>query len=486
MTPQTKMPYVNSVTNYVREQRVPFHMPGHKQGQRINEKLRRLWGAEVFKYDLTEVDGLDYVNAPTGVIMEAEQLAAQAFGAENTFFLINGSTVGNQSAILSLVKNNEKILVPRNSHQSVYAGLILSGAKPVYIQPTLHRQSGFYPVVSTHDVEKALKDFPGIKAVHMTSPTHIGFVSNLKKIRQITDEHNIALIVDEAHGSHFQFHKDLPSSAIALGADIVVQSTHKTAGSLTQTSMLHLVRSRHVDRASIQSVLRLLQSSSPSTLLIMSLDAARHQMATEGEILLSRTLELARSLRLDINKLQSLHCYGNEVVGKDDIYDIDETKILVDISKTGHTGLELEKILGRKYKVEIEMSDINHILCFVTIGDTKVSVNRLLMALQEISLISDRKTVQEKPRLQLPKIPTLVLSPREAYFAKKKRVTFESLVGKICGEFIIPFPPDIPILVPGERIDEELLNYLKRMIEYGTNIIGPKDSSLKTLEVIEL
>ena len=485
MKSQKSMPYVSSVEKYVKEKRIPFHMPGHKQGKGVNSILLRLWGKKIFEYDLTEVDGLDYVNAPTGVIAEAEKLAAKAFNTEETFFLINGSTVGNQAAIMSVVGSNEKILVGRNSHQSTYAGLILSGAVPVYAKPTLHKLSGFYPVIGHEEINTLLNKNKDIKAVHLTSPTHIGFMPDVVKIRELTQKKDLPLIVDEAHGSHFQFHEELPRSAIALGADIVIQSTHKTIGSLTQTSMLHLVKSDRVSGTKLQSILRLLQSSSPSTLFVMSLDAARYQMVNDGKRLLTRTLQLARQLRENINSIEGLYCYGKELVGTDDIADIDETKILINITKTGYTGYELEKVLGREYKIEIEMSDTNHILCFITIGDTEQSISELIGALECIAK-NPKKTAKEDSNsfLPMPGIPELVLSPREAFFAQKKRIALSSSSGQICGEFIIPFPPDIPIIAPGERINQEVLDYVNFLKNNDTMIVGPEDTTLETIEVI--
>lgn len=310
-------------------------------------------------------------------------------------------------------------------------------------------------------------------------------MSDIKQVRKITQEKNLPLVVDEAHGSHFQFHNKLPKSAIALGADIVIQSTHKTIGSLTQTSMLHLVKSKHVSGAEVQSILRLLQSSSPSTLFVMSLDAARHQMVNEGKRLLTKTLKLSRQLRKAINDIDGFYCYGKEIIGTDDIVNIDETKILINVTKTGFTGYELEKILGRKYRIEIEMSDTNHILCFVTIGDTEESVSKLLIALKAIS--KNPKTTIEKSSnlfLPMPGIPELVLTPREAFFAPKKRLPLASSLGKTSGEFIVPFPPDIPIILPGEKINQEILDYVKYLKENDTMIVGPQDTTIKTIEVI--
>jgi len=482
---QREMPYVEAVSNYIKEKRVPFHMPGHKQGQGVNKTLKKLWGNKVFLYDLTEVDGLDYLNGPEGVIRASEALAAKAFNVKHTYFLINGSTVGNQAALLSSVHEGEEIVIPRNSHQSTYSGLILSGAQPVYVSPTLHKKSGLYPVVGVNAVASALKNHPRAKAVHITSPTHCGFTSATSKIQENANEKNITFIVDEAHGSHFMFHPELPKSAILSKADLVIQSTHKTIGSLTQTSMLHIVRSDKVLEEEIQKILRVLQSSSPSTLFVMSLDAARQQMAIDGKELLMNTLELARYARSQINAMPGFFCYGKEVIYTDDIDDIDETKLLIDVSQSGYTGIELEKTLGRKYKIEIEMSDQKNILCFITIGDSERSVEKLLTALMSLPKQNISKPRKDYLIREIPQVPDLVLLPREAFFAKKRQVSLEKAVGEVSGEFIIPFPPDIPIIAPGERITREIVTYTRYLKRHGTKVIGPKDAELENIEVIK-
>lgn len=483
---QSKMPYVEAVSRYIKEKRIPFHMPGHKQERGINKTLKKLWGKKVFSYDLTEVDGLDYLNAPEGVIKASEALAAKAFNAKHTYFLINGSTVGNQAAILSSVHNGEKIVIPRNAHQSTYSGLILSGAHPIYVNPTLHKKSGLYPAIGVNSIANALKKLDDIKTVHITSPTHCGFTSATNKIQKITAKKNVVLIVDEAHGSHFIFHPDLPKSAILSKADLVIQSTHKTLGSLTQTSMLHLAKTDKISVEEIQKILRLLQSSSPSTLLVMSLDAARQQMATDGKMLLAKTLELARFTRENINTtIPGFFCYGKEVVNIDDIDDIDETKLLIDVSQSGYTGIELERILGREYKIEIEMSDQKNILCFITIGDSERSIEKLINALRSLPKRNTTKLKEDYIIPEIPQIPDLVLLPREAFFAKKKRVSLEKAIGEVSGEFIIPFPPDIPIIAPGERVTRDIVTYTRHLKRNGTKVIGPKDTELENIEVIK-
>ena len=483
---QSHAPYVEAVIKYVQENRVPFHMPGHKQGVGIDPSLKELWGENIFKYDLTEVDGLDYLNAANGVILQAEELAADAFGAKKTFFLINGSTTGNIAAILACVKENEKILVCRNAHQSTSSGVVLSGALPVYASPTLH-PSGYYPVTGVDAIRSLLAKHPDIKAVHVTSPTHVGLLSNLAEIVQISHAVHIPVIVDEAHGSHFAFHEKLPSPALKLGADFVTQSTHKTLGAFTQTSMFHIGEHCPVPVEYIDQILRIIQSTSPSTIFVMGLDAARRQMALDGKNLLDKTIALAETARAEINQIEGFFCYGRDEVGKNDVADIDLTKLLIDVRHSGHTGYELEKLLGRKYKIEIEMSDANNILCFVTIGDTPQSLDKLVTSLKDISREARTQGLSAgmaSQSLEMPAIPELALTPRQAFFSQKEAVAFAGSAGQVSAEYIVPFPPDIPIVVPGERITAEIIDYVDQLQKNNTLIIGPSDTSLQTILVI--
>lgn len=446
--------------------------------------LRKIWGESVFRYDLVEVDGLDYVNAPTGVIKDAEELASQAFGSKATFFLVNGSTLGNQIAILVCVKQDEKILIARDAHQSVYSGLLLCGAVPVYVQPTLHKKSGLYPVAGSGTIADALARNHDICAVHVTSPSQIGFLSDIKEISSIAHGKHIPLLVDEASGAHFGFHPSLPDSAIER-ADIIVQSTHKTTGSLTQSAMLHIGKKSNISEEKIRSYIQLLQSSSPSSLLVMSLDAARQQMATQGLELLTETLKLARYARREINRMGKYICYGREVVGTDDIADMDETKLLIDVSQTGYTGHEFEKLLAGSYGIEVEMSDIKHILCFVTIGDCEKDIERLIYALKRIMTNADKPKISYTEMPRLPQFPNVVLSPREAFFAGKKAVSLKEAAGRICAEFVVVFPPDMPILVPGEKITDEIVEYIVSVKRNNMMTVGMQDHSLETILVVK-
>lgn len=481
---QKKTPYVSAIIDYVSKERTPFNMPGHKRGKGMHPLLRRIWGESVFKYDLAEAEGLDYVNAPTGVIKEAEELAAQAFGSKATFFLVNGSTLGNQIAILASVKQGEKILVERNAHQSVYAGLLLCGAVPVYVQPTPHKKSRSYPVVGSHTIAGILDKVPDISAVHITSPSQTGFLPDLKEISNIVYSKQIPLLVDEASGAHFGFHPCLPASSIEH-VDIVTQSTHKTLGSLTQSAMLHLGKKSSISEERIRTHIQFLQSSSPSSLLVMSLDAARAQMATQGEELLDRTLKLAKYARREINRMGKYFCYGREVVGKDGVADIDETKLFIDVSQTGYSGFEFEKLLAGSYGIEVEMSDMRHVLCFVTIGDSEKDIERLLYALRKIMTQADKPRIRFTEMPLLPQLLDVVLSPREAFFTEKQAVPLKEAVGRVSAEFVVAFPPDMPIVAPGEKISDEIVEYISRLKGNALMTVGMQDHLLDTILVVK-
>ena len=306
----------------------------------------------------------------------------------------------------------------------------------------------------------------------------------MEEISNIVHNKHLPLLVDEASGAHFNFHPSLPASAIER-ADIVVQSTHKTIGSLTQSSMLHIGKKSNISEEKIRSYIQLLQSSSPSSLLVMSLDAARQQMATHGFNLLSETLQLARYARREINSMGTYICYGREVVGTDDITDMDETKLLIDVSQSGYSGYEFEKLLGRNYRIEVEMSDIRHILCYLTFGDSRKEVDRLIGALKEIREHQDKPKSSPIEIPPLSPLPEVILTPREAFFAGNKEVPLRESIGSICAEFVIAFPPDIPILVPGEKITEEVVAYIMRLKRNSMITVGMQDPSSDIFLVVK-
>ncbi len=483
---QTRMPFLESLLAEKERWQTSFHMPGHKGTMPPHPMLLEYWGGNVHPADLVEINGIiDYLHAPKGTLLEAQQLAAQAYGAESTFFLINGSTVGNVGSIMSTAFDGQYVIMPRASHRSVYGGVVLSGAMPLYVEPEYHPQIGFPLAVHPAAVQALLERHERVAAVHITSPNYYGVLSDTAAIAAHAHAHGAALLVDEAHGSHLAFHEALPRSATQLGADLVIQSTHKTQGALTQCSMLHYNASGGgVNLARVAQVLALLQTSSPSSILLASLDAARMQMATAGHALLDGVIRLAQAAREQIRQIDGLWCYGDDLLGVGGIYAYDPTKLIIRMTDCGLSGYEAYDLLRYQYGIDAEFADLRQVVASVTIGDTEASVNKLLDALRAIA------AEQRPPKAAVAQVappaalPTLAFSPRDAYFAPSRALPVEQAVGEVVAENIIPYPPGIPLVVPGEVLDQEHLEYLHYLMRMGSGVVGPEDKTLRQLRVV--
>jgi arginine decarboxylase len=469
-----------------------FHMPGHKQRVAGNVLLADLCGAAVLGADLSEVGGLDYLHAPAGALREAQALAAAAFGADHTFFLVNGSTVGNQAALLACVGEGQEVLLPRASHRSVFAGLVLAGAVPVYLPSRPHPAVGVPLAADPGPVAALLRAHPGVAAVHLTSPSYQGYGSDLPAFARAAHARGVPLLVDEAHGAHFAFHPRLPAPGLAAGADLAVQSAHKTLGSLTQSSLLHC-RAGRVDPGRLAGALALLQSSSPSALLLASLDAARAVMATSGEALLERAIELAEQARAAIRAIPGLWCHGDDLVGRGAVTSHDPTKLLIRVAGLGTTGFAAARWLAAARGIEVEMSGPEHLVCTVTPADSRADLEALVGALGLLSERCRRRSRRGGPalaradgpdRLAAPPLPPVALSPRAAHFAPTRAVPVGEALGEICAEYVLPFPPGIPALVPGEVLDRTTAEYVLTLAGAGARIVGPSDRTLRTLRVV--
>ena len=484
MRDQSRTPFFDAVQSYIGKHRAGLHMPGHMAGQGIHPRLKEFWGENVFLSDLTEVEGLDYLHRPIGVVKEAQELAAEAYGAIESFFLVNGSTVGNQAMILSTCDPYDRVIVQRNSHRSMYGALILNELRPIYLEAEEDRLLQFQTFPSKQTFARVLRDHPEAKTVFVTNPNYFGISSDIDYYVQKAHATGRRILVDEAHGSHFHFHPDLPKSAVDAGADMVVQSTHKTLSGLTQTSMLHL-GSRRVDKELVRATLTMLESSSPSYILLTALDVARMQMATNGHDLLQGAIDLAEDARRRINNIEGLFAPGRERAHSDAIYDVDLTKLTVHVSRLGLTGFQIEEILNRDYNVEIELSDLENILAFITIGAPKEAVEILIKALEDISRKRHGKTSSITPPPPIPSIPEMVLFPFEAYYAKRERVHMEDSVGRIIAELVTPYPPGIPITVPGEVMTHECVDYMVFMRDHGADLQGIIDKTAKYVQVVK-
>ncbi|MEO1288637.1 MAG: aminotransferase class V-fold PLP-dependent enzyme [Chloroflexota bacterium] len=481
----SRMPFLESLVTEKNRHQVSFHMPGHKGTMALHPLLDDYIGHEIYKADLVEINGIiDYLHAPKGTLKEAQQMAADAYGADETFFLINGSTVGNEGAIMSVSGAGQKVIMTRASHRSVYGGVVLSGATPIYIEPEYHPQIGFPLAVRAEIVEQLFAEHDDIAAIHITSPNYYGVQSDTAKIAEIAHQHGAVLIVDEAHGSHLNFHEHLPQSATRLGADLIIQSTHKTQGALTQASMLHLNRSERVNVARVGQVLSLLQTSSPSSPLLATLDFARMQMATEGQARLSEVLSLCEMARNAIRQMAGLWCYGDDLVGEYGIHAVDPTKLIVRVMDAGYTGFEAYRILRDEYGIDGEFADLRQVIFSVTIGDKQETIDTLLQGLQALSDNRREALIVQDEVAPPAQLPRLHITPQEAYFAPSRLVSASEAVGQIVAENIIPYPPGIPLLVPGEQLEQHHLDYLAYIVSKGGNVVGMEDASLQQIRIV--
>lgn len=477
---QENTPLLTMLKTLAEKNDAPFYTPGHKKGHGINSALKQLWGEKVFRADLPELPELDNLFSPEGVIKEAQILASEAFGAEETWFLANGSTSGILASILATCGEGDKIILPRNIHQSAIFGLILAGATPIFINPYYNSDFDLCYSLSPQEIASVLKN-DSVKAVMVVSPTYHGICANLTEIAHVTHDFSIPLLIDEAHGGHFSFHPLLPISALQAGADLTVQSTHKVLGAMTQASMVH-IQGNLVDRSRLRQALPLVQSSSPSYLLLASLDGARQQMALQGNSLLTNSLNLANLAREEINNLEYLSLLSLETP-QDNFYDLDLTRLTINVSKLGLTGYEVDEILHEEYGVTCELPSLQNLTFIISIGNKLEDIERLIDSLKAL-----KKYQKDIPSIK--KINNFIpqnkaqMTPREAYFAEKKVISKDLAINRVSGEIICPYPPGIPVIMAGEIITQEALDYLEEVDRSGGIITGIDDRSLNTFKVI--
>ena len=469
-------PLYDALMEYVKKETVPFHMPGHKQGR----VLPKEYIENLAKIDLTEVPGLDNLHNPDGPILEAEKLAAEAFGSKQAFFLVNGSTAGICAAMYALLNPGDRVVIMRNSHKSVYNGVVLTQSIPVYLLPEIDYENGIAMGIDVEKLEEVLQKERDVKAVVVTHPNYYGFCSDIEKIVDIVHKYGKILIVDEAHGAHFPFSNNLPKTSIKAGADIVVQSLHKTLTSFTQTSILHL-NSDRVDVDRLKYSLSLFQSTSPSYILMSSIDMAREYMEKEGKKRLEEVIQLALYVRREIDKMEGIRCLGEDIVGRYGIVDFDVTKLTISVKNLGIEGPEAEDFLRRECNIQVEMSDVYNILAMVTVGDDEKRVKMLLEGLKKLS--KNRKRVKFGDRILFPSLPEMELTPSEAVRKKKVRVPFEKAEGAISADFVTPYPPGVPLICPGERIEKDMVKYIEVLYNKGIKVLGIQDNLLSVCEI---
>lgn len=479
-TLQSRAPILEALEEFKKMRIVPFDVPGHKRG-RGNPELTNFLGEKCLTVDVNSMKQLDNLCHPVSVIKEAEELAADAFGAAHAFFMVNGTTSSVQAMLLSVLKKGDKIILPRNVHRSVINALILCGAVPIYINPETNERLGIALGMTVSSIEKAIQEHPDAKAVLVNNPTYYGICSNLRAITELAHRSHMLVLADEAHGTHLYFGKGLPVPAMAAGADLSSVSMHKSGGSLTQSSFL--LCGRNVNHNYVRQIINLTQTTSGSYLLLSSLDISRKNLALNGRKIFGHVCELAGYAREEINQLGDYYAYSSELINGDSIFDFDITKLSVNTLEIGLAGIEVYDLLRDEYDIQIEFGDIGNILAYISVGDSPKQIERLIGALSEI------KRCYKKGKSGLQKYeymnPTVVLSPQEAFYADKELVPVRNSSGRICSEFVMCYPPGIPILAPGERITKEITDYIAYAKEKGCSLTGPEDMEVEWINVVK-
>lgn len=477
---QQNSPIHEALLKHKSDRVVHFDVPGHKGGRGTPE-LTEFLGVDCMKVDVNSMKPLDNLIHPVSVIKAAEELAAEAFGASAAFLMVNGTTAAVQAMIMSTCKAGEKIIMPRNVHRSAINSLVVCGAIPVYINPGVNHTLGIPLGMSVEEIKKAIKKNPDAKAIFVNNPTYYGICSNLKEIVSLAHQNGMLVLVDEAHGVHFYFGENQPINAMAAGADMAAASMHKTGGSLTQSSFL--LCNNDVDPGYVRQIINLTQTTSGSYLLMSSLDIARKHMYLHGKEIVEKTIALAEYARTEVNKLGGYYAFSTDIIDGDTVFDFDRTKLSVHTGEIGLAGIEVFDLLQEEYDIQIEFGDIGNFLAIITAGDRAFEIERLISALAEIK----RRYGKDKVGMLNHEYinPNVVLTPQKAFYSDKRSVTLRESVHHIAGEFVMCYPPGIPILAPGERITKDIIDYIIYAKEKGSVLTGPKDMKVEHINIVE-
>ena len=477
---QNQAPIYEALVKLRKKRIVPFDVPGHKRG-RGNPELVELLGEKCVGIDVNSMKPLDNLGHPISIIRDAEELAADAFGASHAFLMIGGTTSSVQTMILATCKAGDKIILPRNVHKSAINALVLCGAIPIYIEMSVDAKIGIALGLENNRVEQAIKEHPDAKAIFINNPTYYGICSDLKGLTEMAHEAGMLVLVDEAHGAHLHFTDKLPLSAMDAGADMAAVSMHKSGGSLTQSSILLI--GEQMNPEYVRQIINLTQSTSASYLLMSSLDISRRNLALRGKESFEKVIELSEYARREINAIGGYYAYSKELIDGVSVCDFDVTKLSVYTQGIGLTGIEVYDLLRDEYDIQIEFGDIGNILAYISIGDRIQDIERLVGALADIKRLYSRdgKDLIAGEYIQ----PELVLSPQEAFYSERKSLSLDESVGQVCGEFVMCYPPGIPILAPGERITREIVDYIQFAKERGCSLQGTEDPEVNHINVIK-
>ena len=476
---QTRAPIYEALERFREMRVVPFDVPGHKHGKG-NPELTAFLGEKCVGVDVNSMKPLDNLCHPVSVIRDAELLAADAFGAKHAFLMVGGTTSSVQSMVLSCCKQGDKIILPRNVHRSVINSLVLCGAIPVYVNPDVDRRLGISLGMSREHVRKAIAEHPDAVAVLVNNPTYYGICSDLRAIVKMAHDAGMLCLADEAHGTHFYFGENMPVSAMRAGADMAAVSMHKSGGSLTQSSLLLI--GENVNERHVRQIINLTQTTSGSYLLMSSLDISRRNLALRGKEVFRKVIEMAEYAREEINAVGGYYAYGRELINGDSIFDFDPTKLSVHTRDIGLAGIEVYDILRDEYDIQIEFGDIGNILAYLSIGDRMQELERLVSALAEIK----RRYKKDPDGLLSQEYidPEVVCSPQEAFYSQKKSIPINESSGFVCSEFVMCYPPGIPILAPGERITKDIIDYIQYAKAKGCSMTGSEDPDINNINVL--
>lgn len=478
---QKREPFLEALEQYVLSKPVPFDVPGHKMGGFDND-LEEFVGKRTYECDINGPYGMDNLVKPSGVIKEAEDLCAKAFKADGCLFSVNGTTGGILTEILGVLRAKDKIILPRNVHKSVINALILSGAVPIFVKPDIDPLTGISNGVPVEEYAKAIEQNPDAKVVFAINPTYFGLVSDLKAIAALAHKHGMIAMADEAHGTHFYFSDRLPLGALQAGFDITTASMHKTGGSLTQSSLV-MYKGKRVDWDRVKAVFSMMMSTSPNSLLMASIDAARKRMFFDGDALLGSTIAKCLRARKELSQIPGLSVIDHSYIDGKGRFGIDDTKLVVDVSGLGITGFDAYHELKMRSNVQLELGEFRCCLAIFGVGTTDEQTNTLISAFKELSENHySKRMVHRMPHFNFT-YPELVVRPRVAFNAPHRVVPSKDAAGEISAESVMIYPPGIPLLIPGERITVEALKELSFYKKHGGIILS--DTKVGEISIVD-
>jgi arginine decarboxylase len=484
--PQSEAPYLKALRAFAERRPGRLHVPGHKGGEAADPGLVDALGERALALDIPALTpGIDQGPEPTP-FQQAQLMAAEAWGARRSWFLVNGASQGNHVALLTLAHAGKELIVQRNAHSSTIDALVVSGLHPTFVAPEIDPELLVAHCITPEALDCALAETPGAVGATIVSPTYFGAVADVAGLAEVAHARGVPLVVDEAWGAHFPFHRNLPAPALSLGADLVISSTHKVVGSVTQSAIVHLGNGDLIDEEVVDRCVTLLESTSPSSLLSGSLDAARRLAATRGPELLTRTMKGLSELRAAVRELPGLDVLDERLVGAPGVHDYDPLRVVIDVRGTGATGYELARRVRKRDDLFLELAGENVIVAvFGMAEDVAASGARLVAALGEELASLDRPDDRGREAFAPPPPwGELVMSPRDAFLAPQEVVPAADAVGRIAAESLAAYPPGIPNVLPGERLSAETLDYVRRALEHGGSLRGASDRKLRTVRAV--